>query len=232
MHFILVAGSCLGGWVWQRVLQRLLHANHQVTCVSLTGLAERQHLYASNISYETHVADIQSAIDFSGQQNVVLVGHSFAGLLISSVAALMPARIERLVYVDAILPISGESWASHHPTDIVQKRLAGAKQSGKNALMPVDASTYGLTGIEREWVNRWQTPHPLHYYQELIHFDEDVLRDLPTQFIDCNKPAASAIAKSRKRAKQHHLDYALLQTGHLPMVSHPHGLTKLLVGMR
>jgi pimeloyl-ACP methyl ester carboxylesterase len=233
VRYVLVAGSCLGAWVWQRVQARLTLANHQVSCVSLSGLADRSHLYASDVNLATHVQDIRAVIEFGQDDDVVLVGHSFAGLLVAAVAAAIPGRVMHLVYVDAIMPVRGESWASHHPADTVKKRLASAEQSGINALMPVDAATYGLVGADREWVNRWQTPHPLSYYQTPVHFDEQALASVPCTYIDCHLPAASAIAKSRKRAKQlPALDYVALATGHLPMVSAPNELSRVLLELR
>jgi pimeloyl-ACP methyl ester carboxylesterase len=230
MRYVLVAGSCLGAWVWQRVQARLVLSHQHVDAVTLTGLAERSHLYSPDLALDTHLQDIRAAIEFSHSDDVVLVGHSFAGLLVAALAAEIPQRVMHLVYVDAILPSTGETWASHHPSDTVEKRLAGAKQSGINALMPVDAGTYGLTGFEREWVNRWQTPHPLSYYQSPIDFDEHNLAYIPCTYIDCHQPAASAVTKSRKRAKQQTgLSYVSLATGHLPMVSAPNELSRILL---
>ena len=84
---------------------------HRVYRVTLTGLGERVHLASPSIGLTTHIADVVNTISWEQLEDVVLVGHSYGGMVITGVADRIPARIRALIYVDAFLPESGESVA-------------------------------------------------------------------------------------------------------------------------
>jgi pimeloyl-ACP methyl ester carboxylesterase len=90
-------------------------------CVTLTGLGERAHLMSSSITLETHISDVVNAIDAEEMDDVVLVVHSYAGMLGTAVADRMPKRLKHLVYVDAVVPRPGESWSSTHASATRQR---------------------------------------------------------------------------------------------------------------
>src|SRR4051794_29539556 len=98
--FVLVPGMWLGGWAWRAVAETLRAAGHRVYPVTLTGLGERVHLGGPQVNLDTHVADVVNLLRYEELQEVVLIGHSFAGTVISAVADQVPERIARLVYVD------------------------------------------------------------------------------------------------------------------------------------
>jgi pimeloyl-ACP methyl ester carboxylesterase len=108
-HYVFVHGAWGGGWDWRQVDSLLTGLGHDVTRVTLTGLGERVHLASPEVGLETHIADVVNAIEWERLRNVVLVGHSYGGMVITGVADRIPERIARLVYVDAMVPASGES---------------------------------------------------------------------------------------------------------------------------
>jgi pimeloyl-ACP methyl ester carboxylesterase len=97
---VLVAGACLGGWAWREVTVRLRALNHDVYPVTLTGLGERVHLANPDVDLETHIADVVNVLDYEDLTDVVLVGHSYAGIVITGVADRRPDRIGAVVYAD------------------------------------------------------------------------------------------------------------------------------------
>src|ERR687891_527582 len=99
--YVLVGGAWIGAWAWQGVATRLRRSGHDVYPLSLTGLGERAHLGGPQIDLDTHVTDIVSLIELENLRDVVLVGHSYAGVVIPGVADQIPERIARLVYVDS-----------------------------------------------------------------------------------------------------------------------------------
>ena len=107
--FVLVHGAWHGGWCWQRVARRLRAVEQEVYTPSLTGLGEHVHLANVGIGLETHVLDLANLLEFEDLGDVILVGHSYGGTVINGVADRMPARVSRLVYVDAPLPHNGQS---------------------------------------------------------------------------------------------------------------------------
>ncbi|MFB9992689.1 alpha/beta fold hydrolase [Deinococcus oregonensis] len=107
--FVLVHGAWGGGWYWRNVSRSLRQAGHTVFAPTLTGLGERSHLGHADIDLDTHVQDIVQLLHYEDLQDVVLVGHSYAGLVITGVADVAANRLARLVYLDADLPEHGES---------------------------------------------------------------------------------------------------------------------------
>ena len=107
--FVLVPGAWHGAWAW-RPLEALLRARgHQVFALTLTGLAERAHLLTATVTLETHVTDVARVIEVEDLREVVLVGHSYAGMVVTPAAARVAKRLRALVYLDAFVPKPGQS---------------------------------------------------------------------------------------------------------------------------
>ncbi len=107
--YVIVHGAWGGGWDWIAVDSMLTAHGHRVVRATLTGLGERHHLAAPNVDLHTHIDDVVNTILWNDLRNVVLVGHSYGGMVISGVVDRVPERIRRVVYLDALLPDSGES---------------------------------------------------------------------------------------------------------------------------
>lgn len=241
---VLVHGAWHGGWCWQRVLTLLQAQGLAAHAVTLTGVGERAHLLSGQIRLSTHVQDVLGLIDTLELPRVLLVGHSYGGMVITGVADALLARASQgvangvlascvagLVYVDAVTPHPGESWSSRHTPDTVAARVALAHAQGAGVgIPPPDAAVFGLDGADRDWVNRRQTPQPLGVYQDALHFDAAAVAALPRTFIDCVAPALPTIAAMRERVRSEPgwLVHELA-TGHDPMVSAPEALAHLLV---
>ena len=102
--FVLVHGAWHGGWCWAPLERSLRGCGHDVTSPTLTGLGERSHLASPDIVPDTHVLDIVNHIKWKDLEDVILVGHSYGGVIITGVAGRLPERIRALVYLDAIVP--------------------------------------------------------------------------------------------------------------------------------
>ncbi|HEU5296299.1 MAG TPA: alpha/beta fold hydrolase [Burkholderiaceae bacterium] len=232
--FVLVHGAWHGAWCWSRVLPVLRAAGHAAHAITLTGTGERAHLLSRDISLGTHLDDVINLIACEELDDVVLVGHSYGGLVITGVADRLLAHraslLRHLVYIDAVVPHPGESWSSHHAADLVAQRLADAAAHPLGALPPPDAALYGLTGADAVWVNRRQTPHPFGMYREPLSFDAARLAGVPRTFIDCTSPAWPSIAPMRQRVRaEPGWRVRELATGHDAMVGAAGALAKLLL---
>ena len=233
---VLVHGSWHGAWCWCRVLQLLRSAGVDSHAVTLTGVGERAHLMAPTIDLHTHIQDVIGLIEAEELQRVVLVGHSYAGMVITGVAdrlqAEQPGLLAHLVYLDAALPYPGDSWSSHHSAETKQTRILAAESSGGLSFPPPDASLFGLSGADRDWVNRRQTPQPFKLYQQPLDFDAERVAAVPRTFIDCTQPALATIAPSRVRVRSEPgWNVVEMATGHDPMVSEPAALSQILLGI-
>ncbi|HEY7032922.1 MAG TPA: alpha/beta hydrolase [Thermomicrobiales bacterium] len=106
---VLVHGGWTGGWRWRPAIGPLRAAGHEVFAPTLTGLGERVHLARPDIDLDTHVLDVFNLLVAEDLSTVVLVGHSYGGLVITGVADRCPERIGHLIYLDAFVPHDGES---------------------------------------------------------------------------------------------------------------------------
>ncbi len=233
---VLVHGAWHGAWCWGRVLPLLRADGARAHAVTLTGVGERAHLLSSTVNLQTHIQDVIGLIEAEELARVLLVGHSYAGMVITGVAdrmqRLQPGLLARLVYLDAAVPCPGDSWSSHHSDETRQARIEAAKASGGLSFPAPDAALFGLAGEDRDWVNRRQTPQPFRLYQQPLDFDEALVAQIPRTFIDCSQPALATIAPARARVRSEPGWQVLeMATGHDPMVSQPVQLAELLLAL-
>jgi pimeloyl-ACP methyl ester carboxylesterase len=232
-HYVLVHGAWGGAWIWRRVIGPLRAAGHEVHAVTLTGDGERAHLRHRGITLQTHLDDVLGLIEAEELQEIVLVGHSYGGMVITGAADALLARstvrLRHLVYVDAMVPVPGEGWGSGHPPEIVQARMALAA-AHDDALPPPDPRDFGIEGADRDWLLRRQVPHPFGMYRVPLAFDGERWARLPRLFIDCNRPAYPTIDAMRRRVReQPGWRVEVIATGHCPMVTAPDALARLLL---
>jgi pimeloyl-ACP methyl ester carboxylesterase len=107
--FVLVHGAWAGGWEWKRCGDMLLERGHMVYRPTLTGQGEREHLASPSIGVNLHIQDVVNTILFEDLRDIVLVGHSYGGMVVTGVADRVPERIKCLIYVDAHVSVDGES---------------------------------------------------------------------------------------------------------------------------
>ena len=112
---VLVAGAWHGAWCWQRVLPALWRAGHTAVPVTLTGVGERAHQLSPRVDLGTHVEDVVAAVRAQECRDAVLVGHSYGGIVVTGAADRLGEEVVRLVYVDAVVPTPGRSWATPAP---------------------------------------------------------------------------------------------------------------------
>jgi pimeloyl-ACP methyl ester carboxylesterase len=99
--YVLVGGAWLGGWCWKPIARLLRDQGHDAYPLTLTGLGERAHLASPQVDLETHITDVVNLIEFDDLSDVVLLGHSYAGIVVTGAADRIPERIAQLVYLDS-----------------------------------------------------------------------------------------------------------------------------------
>ncbi|WP_460839641.1 alpha/beta fold hydrolase [Noviherbaspirillum agri] len=228
--FVLVHGAWHGAWCWKKILPGLWSAGHRAFPVTLTGTGERAHQLSRDITLRTHADDVAAVIEAEELQRAIVVGHSYGGMVITAVADRMPDRIARLVYLDAVVPLPGESWSSTHAEQTRTQRRHAIADTG--CIPPADPSMFGLAGEDAAWVMRRQTPQPGGVYDDPLDFDPARLAALPRTFIDCNAPALGTITVMRGRVReQPGWDVHEIATGHDAMISAPQELLRVLLAM-
>src|SRR5262252_3582649 len=135
--FLLVHGAWHGGWCWRRVSDLLEKQGHKVFAPTMTGLGERSHLLDARINLATHIADIVNVIKWEKLDHIVLVGHSYGGVIICGVAEQMPQSIGSIVFLDAFVPASGDSLKA-----LTARRdaIEALVRQGERSMKPIPAS--------------------------------------------------------------------------------------------
>lgn len=107
--YVIVPRGWSGAWAWRGVAKRLQAKGHEVFTATLTGCGERSHLANPEINLEVHIQDVVNILTYENLTDVTLVGHSYAGIVITGVSERMPERLSHLIYLDAFVPLDGQS---------------------------------------------------------------------------------------------------------------------------
>ena len=241
--FVLVHGAWHGGWCWRDVRALLEAAGHRVVCQTLTGLGERAHLRTPVPGLAMHVRDVCAVIEAEELEQIMLVGHSYGGMVITGVADALASRIAALVYLDAALPADGQSMITQSPG--ITPELAAATEAQLRQLAPdgiwmapLPPSVLGVPEDNQQataWLTRRLTPHPLPTWTEPLRLANGGGSHLPRTYVLCTAPilAQASFAAHAARVRSGEAGpgwtYRELATGHDAMVTDPQGTAALLL---
>jgi len=158
---VLVHGAWHGGWCYRRVADSLRGAGFGVYTPTLTGLGERSHLLTPSVNLSTHITDITNMMRWEDLQGIILVGHSYGGMVVTGAADAMTDRVAALVYLDAFLPTAGKSFHDILPPDVAEAQVQSANASNGLTVPPIPAAAFNVNEQDRVWVDSLCTPHPL-----------------------------------------------------------------------
>jgi pimeloyl-ACP methyl ester carboxylesterase len=236
--YVLVGGAWIGGWAWQDVARRLRGRGHDVYPVTLTGLGERVHLARPEIDLETHLADVVNLMVYENLNDVVLVGHSYAGIVVTGVADRLPDRIGQLVYLDSAPFEDGEAALDMNSPEGKEQLRRLVEEDGDGWRLPFpsfedlaqSSDLEGLGEAERVLMEARATAHPFGTWTQPLRLAHPGAGDYSRVIIACNDlrallatgmPRFQVLAPPAWRV----IDLA---TGHWPMLSAPDALATTL----
>jgi pimeloyl-ACP methyl ester carboxylesterase len=222
--FVLVHGGFCGGWIWHDVSSLLRSAGHDVFTPSLTGMGDRVHLAQPDTDLDTHIQDIVMVMSYEDLRDVILVGHSYAGMVITGVAEKVPERLAHIVYFDAFVPQDGQSFF-----DMVGEE--GTAEIRKAA----DADGDGWRVPSPDWDSRL-TDQPLKTALQPVRVENANATNLPRTFIHCTQrrenmgmPGIPIIRAAKEIKEDKGWRYRELDRGHLAHLEAPREVTELLL---
>jgi len=236
--FVLVHGGWHGGWCWQKVIPFLEAAGHAVYAPTLTGLAERASELSPEVGLDTHIQDIVGLLEDQDLHGVILVGHSYGGMVITGVVDAVPERIAHLVYLDTFVPRDGESMVDVSPRLI---RLLLRRQTQADGWRIDSRGDYGVTTEpDRSWVLRSVTPQPLKTLEQPLHLKNPaIVSTKPRTYIECTSGGffflliqrllAHLVAPRALPPREAGWRLRQLPTGHDAMITMPRELAALLL---
>lgn len=172
---VFVHGAWGGGWQFHKVQPLLEQAGHRVYRPTMTGLGERVHLAGPEVGLETHIEDIVKVLEFEDLHEVVLIGHSYGGMVIAGVAHRVPERVDMLIFMDAILPETGESVMGLFGENIEKMATVGGDGAEPWQLVP--------RWVEEDKPPPVDVPHPLRTFTDAIVLDNPEANSIPGAFI-------------------------------------------------
>jgi pimeloyl-ACP methyl ester carboxylesterase len=226
--YVLVHGAWHGGWCWRDIVTGLRAAGHTVFAPTLTGLGERVHLMNKSVNLSTHVTDVVNVFEYEELNDVVLVGHSYAGHVIPLVADQLKSRIKHLVFLDAVIAQDGKAFL---PPGVGEER---AKTAVDGYLQdPPDVTWFGVPADHPSaaWVQRRLTRHPLTTLMETVHYKNGGPAGLPKTYIRCTQRRDASQPDPIEPMIKGKPDWTwlTLDTGHDAMITAPNELTDMLL---
>jgi pimeloyl-ACP methyl ester carboxylesterase len=229
--FVLVHGAWHGGWCWARVARLLLDAGHTVHTPSLTGLGDRAHLARPETDLAAHIEDVVAVLEAEELNGATLVGHSYAGLVITAAAARAGRRVGSLVYLDAFVPEVGKCLLDYLPPDRAEGVRQAAREHGEGwRIPPWPPERYGVTSQrDRDWLARRLVPQPLRTFEQpLAVAGGDKLK---RTYVYCAQPAMGPLDQFAERLRDDRKwTFHELKTGHDAMVTAAGEVAKILLG--
>ena len=230
--FVLVHGGGHGGWCWKPLAQLLRDAGQEVYAPTLSGLADCAHVLSPDLGLETHITDIAGLLAYEDLRDVILVGHSYGGMVITGAADRAIERVQRLVYLDAAIPEDGEALVDVSPGLLKlagDTRVVNGVQLG---LFPGAAASaiYGLSGSDYEdWALARLTPHPWRTFTDPLHLtNPGLVSAIPRSIVNCSGSLEKRPAALRSRwSNAEHV--WLVDTGHDLMLSETQAIASLLL---
>jgi pimeloyl-ACP methyl ester carboxylesterase len=243
--YVLVPGAWLGAWAWRDVTRALRSRGHDVHPITLTGLGDRVHLARPDVDLDTHVTDVLNTMAFEDLRDVVLVGHSYAGLVVTGVADRAPERLSHVVYLDTGPLPPGQALVDFNPPDAREAQRRTVEERGDGWRLPfpafadlgTPAGLAGLTDDHRALMEARATPQPFATFTQPLDYTPPQAPPWRRTVVLCGGFGMGA-AGFRQLVASGNPQMALfaapdwqveeLDTGHWPMLSRPAELGALL----
>jgi pimeloyl-ACP methyl ester carboxylesterase len=233
--FVLVHGGGHGGWCYQRVSRLLQQAGHEVYAPTLTGLSERSHLVGPHVDLDLHIQDIAAVLHYENLRDVILVGHSYGGMVITGVGGRAPDRVGKLVYLDAANPENGQSLVDVAGPMMEMARLGGQVIDGVELVLlpaPGAGAFYGVTDpADLAWMDERLTAHPWRCFEQKLELhDEAGYAKIPQYHISCASTLATrdpALIEDARASGR----LWVIDTGHDLMITEPEKVADALAAV-
>lgn len=236
--YVLVHGAFNGGWCWRHVARRLRAEGHEVFTPTLTGAGERSHLLTPNVGLSMHIQDVVNVLTYEDLHDVILAGHSYAGMVVTGVVDREPGRVKQLVYVDSAAPSDGQN-ATGAFADGTAAVLSSMSEGTKESwlLPPLSMEAEGITRDEDiAWVSSKRVAHPLLALQEALRFTSDGVAKVSKSYIYAKRRdglvktfGVDPLKPFSDRARAEGFRMFEIDAGHALMINAPNELSEALL---
>ena len=226
--FLVCHGAWSAGWAWKKMHPLMAAGGHRLVTPTYTGLGERAHLANPAIDLEIHIQDVLNVIKYEDLRDIVLVGHSYGGMVATGVADLARDRVAQLIYVDAFVPDDGQSLLDLNESD--RQRMTDLARSGDGWRVPPNPTPSDTPPADVAWLSERRVPMPIKCFERKLRLYGGALT-LPRSYIYATRIApADTFGPFARRAKADPAwGYREIDASHSPNVTAPEALMALLL---
>ena len=240
--YVLVHPAWFGGWCWWKVAPLLRAAGHRVVTPTLTGLGEREHLASAEVGLATHIDDVVNVVVFEDLADVVLVGNSSSGAVITGVRDRIPDRLRRVVYLDSFVPSDGQSILELIPPERREAMEALVKEEGGGWSLPRFAPAPWELFVPQAWEVRDDgdlerilarlRPTPFRHFSDPLELAGREAASPRRVYVRCERWAHPGFDRHARHAESSpDWDLHVVPWSHLAYVTAPDELTALLLDL-
>jgi pimeloyl-ACP methyl ester carboxylesterase len=225
--FVVAHGAWSAGWAWKKMRPLMRAAGHELWTPTYTGLGERTHLAHAGVDLDTHIRDIAAVLEIEDLTDVILIGHSYGGMVATGVADRARARVAKLVYLDAFVPTDGQAVFDLVPPDIAAKMRAGAQASESGYGIPANPMPSDTSPEDKGWATPRRRPQPLQAFAAKLALSAEP--SAPRYYIYAKRAGiGDTFGRFYARAKREGWRTFEVDASHNPHITNPQGLLAIL----
>jgi pimeloyl-ACP methyl ester carboxylesterase len=226
-NVVVAHGGWSSAWAWKKLHPLMAEAGHRFVTPTYTGLGERVHLANPDNDLELHIEDVLNVLFYEDLRDVILIGHSYGGMVATGVADRAHDRIRQLIYLDAFVPNDGQSLLDNEPPEMAQRMLARAKE-GDGWRIPPNPTPPDTWEADLAWIAERRVPQSVKCFTQKLHFRNGPLT-LPRAYIYCRRHVPGDIfRKFLERARGDGWPCEEMDASHSPQITAPEALVAVL----
>jgi pimeloyl-ACP methyl ester carboxylesterase len=227
--FLVAHGAWSAGWGWKKMRPLLRARGHELFAPTYTGLGERVHLAGPQVELATHIADILGVLQFEDLRDVVLIGHSYGGMVATGVADRAPERLAQLVYLDAFVPRDGQCLFDLLTSETRARMYEAARTVGDGWRVPSNPLPPDTCAEDIAWITPRRVMQPLRTFEQPVHLT-GAGTPLPKTYIYCLRPTPGDVFRqfAQRARTEHGWRYCEIDASHSPHITAPETLATLL----
>lgn len=227
--FVVAHGAWSAGWAWKKMRPRLRERGHELWTPTYTGLGERVHLASNDVRLDTHIEDVLKVLEFEDLREVILIGHSYGGMVATGVADRAPERLSQLIYLDAFVPRHGQSVFDLMVAEDRIGLIEAARKTGDALRLPPRPMPPDTSAADLAWANPRRVPQPIAAFEQAIRLTGAV-EQLKRTYLYCTRARPGDVFRQfAERAKSESgWKYREIDASHNPHITVPDALSAML----
>ncbi len=225
---VLAHGAWSAAWAWKKMRPLMKAAGHEFFTPTYTGLGERAHLARPEIDLSTHMQDVAAVLEFEDLKDVVLLGHSYGGMVATGVADRARSRVAKVVYLDAFAPKDGQSLFDLLGPKAEANMRAGAAKDGDGWKLPLNPMPPDTSPEDQAWAVPRRRPQPIRTFEQKIRLESK--EPPPRHYIYAKKNGPGDMFRQfgERARSEAGWKYYEIDASHNPHITCPDVLMKLL----